>query len=323
MVLLGLSSDSNSALRGTLSLTSLALVSTIAFFSLKAELSLHHAMASITLLSITMLPLHLVESWRITSPGLFIAQQLRLGIYAATQLWLVIKTPCLGSHPECNFCTQTVMFFTAYPAVNNFGRSARAFGILVVGFTWMNTTLYTYGLAHYIDAVPAMLSASRAARWAAFAENTLEDITAWRVNEVRRCQQAWASERRRRDPRQAPAWVGIVPKLFLWYQDTTAVKSVVDKHQWSQALRIGSGPGWRERVWLDLRLACKAPRFHRMVISLLLAVVWISSTEYSISINLTDGANKWGFGQIFSMVAAAPFVTTLVKLVLRLGAREK
>lgn len=164
VILLGLSSESSNALRGTLVLTSLALVGSIAVFSLKAELSLHHAMVSVSLLTVSMLPLHFVESWRVTSPSLFIAQQLRLGIYTALQLWLVFKTACLGSHPECNLCTRTVMFFKAYPAVSDCGRSIRVFVILFVGANWI-LGVYTYGPSHYVEALPAMLSNRRAARW--------------------------------------------------------------------------------------------------------------------------------------------------------------
>lgn len=154
----------------------------------------------------------------------------------------------------------------------------------------------------------------------AFAEHTLDDLTTWRINEVKRCQRLWASKWPNRS--KIPVWVGWWPKFLLWYQDTTPVKSIIDTCRWDEAPAMCAGPGWVRRVWSDLRLACRASRFQRTVISLVFAVVWISNTGYTVSINLTAEANDWGFGQIFSMVAAVPFFASLAKLVLQLGVRD-
>ena len=83
LLLFGLGSKYDGVLRGTLVLTSLALIAAIAIFSIKTELSLHHATISLTLMTVVMLLLYFVESWWIESPGLFVAQQLRLGTYSA------------------------------------------------------------------------------------------------------------------------------------------------------------------------------------------------------------------------------------------------
>ncbi len=280
-----------------------------------------------------MLPLHFVESWRIPSAGLFVAQQLRLGIYTALQLWLVVKTSCLGSHPECNLCTQTVWFFKPYTAVSNWGRAGRMFFILFVAVNWALSTFHTYGLRHYLAAFPALFSRSLAERWVFFAEDTQNDLTVWRMRELKRIRTRWVSriKQRRRgrlsrhDP-VPPWWVGFVLVFFLWYQDTTPVKTVIAAHRWEQAPASRRGgnprPSWFGRVRSDLRLAARAPRFHRMAIALIVAVVLIASTEYAVKINLTEEANNWGFGQIFSVVAAVPFVASLARLVFCLGTRD-
>lgn len=45
-----------------------------------------------------------------------------------------------------------------------------------------------------------------------------------------------------------------------------------------------------------------------MVIALGFSVVYIYNTEYTVQINLDDGAGAWGFGQILSMATAVPFM---------------
>ena len=322
IVLLGLSSRYNNALRGTLVLTSLALVSSVAIFSLQVELSLPHAMVSLSLLTVVMLPLHFIESRRITSPGLFVAQQLRFGIYTAMEVWLVVKTPCLGSHPECNLCTKSVMLGHAYPTVNNLSRAARILATMVVGVIWLDTTIFTYGPRHYIEALPAMFSESRAAKWAAVIEHVMEEETAWRRFKLGRTRRRWAWCNPHR--RKVPRWAGLLIKLSMWYEDSTLVSAIVDARRWSQApTTTGAAPGWLWCVWSDLRLASAAPRFQRMVIALIFAAVCISNTEYAVHINVPGGANNWGFGQIFSMVGAVPFAASLIKFGLRLGMRDR
>lgn len=86
----------------TLVLTSLALVITIGATTLQSNISLHHAMVAISLLTVLMLPLHFVEHWRVRSPGIFLAQQLRFILYGAFQIWTTANLACFGSHPELN-----------------------------------------------------------------------------------------------------------------------------------------------------------------------------------------------------------------------------
>jgi hypothetical protein len=50
------------------------MVITIAIFLWQGALSLYHAVVASQLLTITLLLMYIVESWRVDSPGLFIAQ---------------------------------------------------------------------------------------------------------------------------------------------------------------------------------------------------------------------------------------------------------
>jgi len=184
-----------------------------------------------------------------------------------------------------------------------------------VGFSWLGTTFWTYGPIHSVEAVPAMFSEARAAKWARFADVTQNDLTSWRRKELKR--------RRRERGGTMPWYFALELRFFLWYEDTTPVHAIIDSRRWDRAPAPGPVPGWLRRVASDLRLASAAPRFQRMVISLLFAVVYVSNTEYMVGINLDEEANSWGFGQIFSMVAAVPFVASLVEFALRLGIRDR
>ncbi|KAK1832791.1 hypothetical protein QBC39DRAFT_256134 [Podospora conica] len=311
LLLFGLGSKYDIALRGTLVLTSLALVETVALFSLKTELSLQHAAVSLSLLTVVMLPLHFVESWRIDSPGLFVAQQVRLATYSAMQLWLAIQAPCFGSSPECNLCTRSTMFWVTFDEVHFLGRSFKVGAVFLVGVAWLNATLLTYGPLHSIQAVPAMFSETWAAEWAAFAKTTEGDLTAWRKKRVR-------VQRRKRE------WTRFAINSFLlWYEDNTPLRTAIEDRRWRRPPTRHPAPGWWQRVWTNLRLASTVPRFQRMIISLVFAVVYISNTELTVRANLDDEANGWGFGQILSMLAAVPFMASTIELAFRLGARDR
>lgn len=312
LFLFGLGSKYDGALRGTLVLTSLALVASIAIFSIQSELSLHHATVSLTLLTVVMLPLHFVESWRIESPGLFVAQQLRLGTYSAMQIWLAVQAPCFGSTPECNLCTKTGALWYSFNVVSDWGLMSRVAAVFIVGISWVKSTFLTYGPLHSIQAVPAMFSKLRAERWSEFARSTQSDLMEWRRERLRGF--------RRRGERKGGTWTHV----FIWYEDTTSVKAVIGARRWARPpKRQKEAPGWLQRVWSDLRMASTAPRFHRMVISLVFSVVYICNTEYTVRINLDDGASAWGFGQILSMATAVPFMASIIELVFRLGARDR
>lgn len=308
----GLGSKYDGALRGTLVLTSLALVASIAIFSIQSELSLHHATVSLTLLTVVMLPLHFVESWRIESPGLFVAQQLRLATYSAMQIWLAVKAPCFGSTPECNLCTKAGVLWYSSNVVSDWGLITRIFPVFIVGISWVKSTFLTYGPLHSIQAVPAMFSESRAEGWSEFARSTQRDLMEWRRERL--------SGYRRRGERKDGTWTHV----FIWYEDTTPVKAVIDARRWAQPpKRQKEAPGWLQRVWSDLRMASMAPRFQRMLIALGFSVVYIYNTEYTVRINLDDGASAWGFGQILSMATAVPFMASIIELAFRLGARDR
>ncbi|OGE51632.1 hypothetical protein PENARI_c012G07482 [Penicillium arizonense] len=61
------------------------------------------------------------------------------------------------------------------------------------------------------------------------------------------------------------------------------------------------------------------PRCQRMIVALFIAGILIANCERTVRMNLTASGSKWGYGQIFALVATLPAVTEVTKLLLRLG----
>lgn len=315
-ILLGVSSKRPHAARATLILTSLATVATTAIFALKSSLSLAHLMIATDLMTVMMLPLHIVESWRSRSPALFVAEQVRLAIYLGVQLWLILKTPCLGSHPECNFCTRSVAFaFEIGHVVSHWERSWRIFWVGVVCFVWFRGFTYFYGLFHFFDAIPAMFSDRLKSRWIRFAVDTQHSVDSWRVHTLKYRQREWALAH---PEQKAPRNFFSVIKFFIWFDDETTVREEIKRKQWSQLSAQKHQASRLMRAIAHLKLALRTPRFQRAMIAILVSVSWIISTERFVALNTTS-ANTWGFGQIFALIATVPSVASLVKLSLRIG----
>lgn len=196
--------------------------------------------------------------------------------------------------------------------VSDWGLISRTFPVFIVGISWVKSTFLTYGPLHSLQTVPAMFFESRAEGWSDFARSTQRDLIAWRRERL--------SGYRRRGERKDGTWTYV----FIWYEDTTPVKAVIDSRRWARPpKRQKVAPGWLQRAWSDLRMASTAPRFQRMVIALGFSVVYIYNTEYMVRINLYDGAGAWEFSQILPMATAVPFMASIIELAFRLGARDR
>jgi uncharacterized integral membrane protein len=105
----------------------------------------------------------------------------------------------------------------------------------------------------------------------------------------------------------------------MWYDDETTARAGIKDRRWRQAPTNAKTSSWAMRVYRDARLAILVPRCQRAMISLVLASVLIIDIERTVALNLTASSNKWGYGQIFAMVATIPCVGAVMALMARVG----
>jgi hypothetical protein len=313
ILLLGFASDADrtSSTYHALILTSLATVLTLGIFSLRTELSLHHSVVASSLLTITIVPAHILESWRVRSPGIFVAQQIRLAIYCAYGWWLVLQMPCMGAEPQCNLCTRTSLFGHVGRVTTDINRSFRLAIILVTSYFWLRSVVWFYGLRHFFEAFPALFSETRKQAWNSYIDRTHDELTTWRVQYLSRARQ------------KNPSVKSIIP-FWLWYDDDATARRGIEQRRWRQnQFRDLRQTSWIRRVWGDAKLASCVPRCQRAIAVLLLTGFLILGTEQTVKLNLTAAGNKWGYGQIFALVATVPSVADTTKLLLRLGRKRE
>ena len=301
-ILLGFSSKDTAGIRATIVVTSLALVTTTAVYAMRSELSLHHAVIVQSLLTLVLLPMHIVEPWRVDSPALFFAQQIRFGAYLALSFWLNVKTPCLGSTSQCNMCTKrTAYFFYTNHAVSRPLRASNVFTLFFICTLWGQGQWWTYGPMHYVKTVPALLSDSKAKRWRECVIATHQSLSEWR------------REFKKRTPRRSQPMVA----FFHWWSNEDTVSAWLEDKR--QELAPGLYSTWFHRVWIDTKIAVRVPRAQRALVGVILVILYTVATERSVKMNFAEEANTWGFGQIASLILTMPAVASLLKLVMRLG----
>ena len=308
-LLLGFSSHDTSGVRTTIVITSLALVGTSIILNIENTLSLNHAMVVYDLLTMTILPMHFVEPWRVRSPGLYAAQQCRFLLWCALSFWLWTKTPCLGNTPECNQCTRTTSFFfwTAH-ACRNLNRSFHIFSVLLVLIIWLRSHTWTYGPQNYVLTLPALVLEQHAQRWTDYVRKNEEALQIWRRRRIRSM----------KNP------IVIVTKFYHWYDDETTIAQGIKERRWMR-----TATSWAQRrtrlslIWSDARLAVRVPRAQRMLIALVFVTFYTYATERIITMNLTKDANTWGYGQTASLILTVPAVGTLARLALSLWKRSR
>lgn len=300
-ILLAFSTEDTAGVRGTIVVTSLALVATTCVFALQGQLSLHHAMIVKDLLSLTLLPMHVVESWRVHSPGLFAAQQVRFVMYIALSLWLAVKAPCLGTSPECNRCTRVVQWaIWIGNECSHWTRASSTAGAYFLGCLWLVQQIWTYGPFNYLRTVPALISDHNKDEWINYVRLNQRYLAKWRKENLRRNRSVWNLSR-----------------LWLWYNDDRWTSKVVNQKILDEVQSQNAPKGRMGRRWKDVRVALTVPRVQRALIGLIFATIWAVSTERTVLLNLTKEVNGWGYGQIASLILTVPSVAALLKMVIR------
>ncbi|CAF3475686.1 unnamed protein product [Fusarium graminearum] len=311
IILLGFASDGNrtSASYHALVLTSLATIITLGIFSIQTKLSLHHSVVASSLLTITILPTHILESWRVRSPGIFVAQQVRLAIYCAYAWWLILEMPCMGAEPQCNLCTRSSLFGHASRVATHGNRSLRLGVVLFTSYLWLRQVVWSYGPRHYFESVPATLSETRKQAWNSYIDENRDSLTTWRLRRLAR-------------ERKYDQFSRFLIPGWLWYDDVTTARRGIEQRRWKRFLPLDKQKvNWFVRVWEDATVAIRVPRCQRAIVALLLSVLLISDTEHTVKLNLSADRDQWGYGQILALVATIPSVADVTRLLLRLGKR--
>lgn len=304
------SSDRTSSTYRTLVITSLAMVITTAIYLWQGALSLHHATVASGLLTVTLLPMHVLEPWRVDSPGVFIAQQVRLFIYLAVKFYMVTHMPCLGSDRQCNLCTRSSSFGFAGHIVTPFNRSSQLTLLLWILFFWTGQSAWTYGPLHLFQSLQTPFSATSHQAWVWYNNETRRSLTEWRLTALQIARS-----------RNSKVWSIIT--ILLWYDDDQTVRDGIKRRKWRSSPVSARQSTWLGRVCHDAKLSMTIPRCQRLIVAICIAGILIADCERTVRMNLTASGNKWGYGQIFALVATLPAVTETAKLLLRLGRTPK
>lgn len=291
-------------------LTSLATVVTLGVFLLQGNLSLHHASTASALLTVTLLPTHILESWRVRSPEMFVAQKVRFWTNTVIYLWITLQMPCVGTNHDCNLCTRTYTVGFAGHIAAPFNRSTRLATSIITSFLSLRSDLWFYGIVNTLQSVPAMFSRVRRRRWIAYGDQTLETLTSWRMQDIR-----LGKERVRARNPNGKLWSATY--IWLWYDDHTTV--AMKRAEWRRVQVSLGRETWLSRVLADIKVAIRVPRCQRATISLALAAILIYDIEKQVNMNLTASRDDWGYGQTFALVATIPSVAAAITMLLRLG----
>ncbi|ORX95706.1 hypothetical protein BCR34DRAFT_194029 [Clohesyomyces aquaticus] len=296
-ILIGFSSKDTTAVRAVIVTTSLTLALAGGIYGILGKLSLHHGVIVQALLAVVMVPIHIVEPWRIKSPVLYAAQQLRFGAFMALSLWLLIKTPCLGADPQCNMCTS--VFFSGR-ASQHWRRSLGMSLNLSLCIIWSSSQWWTYGLSNLLQTIPALFSGRVSDAWLHHVHATEHTLGHWRRTQN-----------------------GLVQTILLWYNDDMAVATLLKRRRWIEAPDLHPvSSTWIQRIWTDTKIALRVPRVHRAFVGLVMAVLWAIATERAVAANVSKDANNWGYGQISSIILSVPAFASLVRMLSHLGEKE-
>ena len=305
-ILLGFSEEDESTSLTSIILNSLGIVSTTAIFALKVKLSLNHAQIIVSLLTIIMLPHHIVQHGRTTSPAWYLCQQIRFFIYGILQFWLTLKTPCLGNHPECNRCVHVLSYSGRRLAVNPWHRAGRLFIFVFISHAWISDFIWLYGPISYFQTPFALFSRSHREKWASHIEISRKSLQVW-------------TERRVKIYRAKLT----LNNFWLWYRNETSARDGIKSVRWTEAPSSGHRQTPLKAFLSDAKLAMRVPRCQRALLALVVAMVDIVFTEKEVQLNITRSANDWGYGQIASMILSVPSAVGVIRLLLRIGTGDR
>jgi hypothetical protein len=277
------------AVRVALAITTIGITLTASIFALQGSLSLPHAMVVVSLLTQSLYPNHFIEPWIVPSPGLYVSQQARLFAYTALSLWLALRTPCLGSTPQCNLCTDSFSWFFQGKAINHFRRASLIFSNMIVMILWLGQVFWFLGPKNYLHSFTAILSEERRNARIEYIEELHNDVQSYRAGRPK-------SDR--------------ISKFFLWYDDIQTLYEGLR----ARRLRVAPRKSRFRNLAVDFRLALRVPRVQRALIAFTVAAIFTYDTEKLVKLNLASNANEWGYGQISAMILCTPSVAGVLKL---------
>ncbi|KAI1150718.1 hypothetical protein F4825DRAFT_425628 [Nemania diffusa] len=304
------------AAHSVLVLTSLTTVVALGIFLLQGNLSLHHASTASSLLTVTIFPTHVLESWRVRSPGLFVSQQARIWMYVAISFWITLQMPCLGTEHQCNLCTRTFVVGIVSHITVPLNRSIRLAQAIITIFLTLRSYFWFYGPIHTLQSVPAMFSRTRRQTWIAYIDKTHESLTYWRIQEMKQ-----ATMRLR--TKIARSTIRSISYFWLWYDDDTTVRAGIEGKQWRKLQVSFRSENRLLRVWADAKVAIRIPRCQRAGISFIITAILIYNIERGLDFNFTASKDDWGYGQTFALVATTPSVATVITVLLRIGKKPE
>lgn len=283
-------------------------------------LSLHHAVVGTSLLSLTMMPLAVLNFGRVRSPGVFLAQQIRRGLYGGAQLWITWTMPCFGTEPQCNLCMRSSFMGYSFRIVLATNRSVRLAIQLFLLIIWLRDQAWEYGPVHYLQAFPALLSERRKGDWNSYIDDHIMANADWRRKVVEEHRRRWIRDKGKKVD---PWYFKLYNHYMFWLNEGTTAKAKIENEVRKRQALHRSSTTWAGRVWTDATHAIRTARCQRAIVALVITVIYVCDIEKEVQLNLTGSSNSWGYGQIFALLAAIPSVSAATKLFLNLGRRHE
>ncbi|KAM6476495.1 hypothetical protein HDV62DRAFT_375271 [Trichoderma sp. SZMC 28011] len=285
---------------------------TMSISLIKGNLSLSHSEAASSLLAITIFPTQIMQSQRIRSPGLFVAQQGQLWVQRIAYLWINLHMPCLGTVHECNLCTRSSTFGHSVHTITPLRRSFRLAVLVCLSLVTLRSYFWSYGPLHTLQPLPAMFSNTQRQKWISFIDETQESFDHFRAQLLRQ------QKAREKAKNPSARWWSII-YVWIWLNDTTTIKSKVERISETKPLCDSGNTKWPSRVWSDTKIALRVPRCQRAFLILIYTAVGIWDMEKTTTLNFTMSRNAWGYGQTFALIATIPSVSAVITLLLRMG----
>ncbi|KAI5810447.1 hypothetical protein BZA77DRAFT_378153 [Pyronema omphalodes] len=156
VIILGFGSSDFSSTRITLSISSLALVTSCLVMMIRGQLSLPDATVAAKLFDLTVTPFFIVEPWHSRTPGLFVANALRSLVYITINLWLNLQSPCFGNKAQQNMCIKR-------PGI--MWRGLKLFWYGLISAAWFRRMFYFIGTSNFLGAFYALISEKARNKW--------------------------------------------------------------------------------------------------------------------------------------------------------------
>lgn len=217
-------------------------------------------------------------------------------------LWMTIRCSCAGHDPACNLCVKGYWLGIQCSVCRPISRSFDLAMLIAFMCSWFWTNIWTFGLSHFLAAVPAIFSRRRARMWR-------ENIR----------------EHKRLSRPQFTSFMFRGKRRYLQLADWSKTRQVMDEQaEGGENLaryqsKTSQRPSWVTRALDETASAPHAKRIWVTVVALITCALSIFNTEKALEINMVLSTNSWSYGQMFALVATVPSVYSLLRLILRLG----